>query len=106
MSADLYKRPSRAEIAASLGLAEREPVPVDRREELEAALWRAANDIARCQATGRCRACETWMNAALAAADAYAEAVADDRIAGHVTSRAIGRERLDEAKAEKFGSGR
>jgi hypothetical protein len=59
----------------------------DKREELEARLWRLglnAGDVAEL----------------LAGADAYAEAVADERIAGRVVSRIQGRERLAVAVAE------
>jgi DNA-binding XRE family transcriptional regulator len=56
---------------------------VQAREALEAAIWMAA-------ATGTAEA----VDAALAVADAYAEAAADDRIAGHVASREAGQARL------------
>lgn len=59
------------------------------REELEAALWRAG-----CAGAA--------VDAVLAVADAYAEKAADERIAGRVLSRALGRQRLAEA-AEGVG---
>lgn len=65
----------------------------DAREELEAAAWRAASGDAHEHGA---------VTAVLAAADSYAEAVADERIAGRVTSRSQGRERLEEAAAEKY----
>jgi hypothetical protein len=54
------------------------------REELEAVLWRAG-------------CTEAGVDAALALADAYAEKAADERIAGRVLSRSLGRQRLAEA---------
>lgn len=71
----------------------------DRREELEAAInaqitraWKYGPD----PKNGRPRP----VDVILAAADAYATAVADERIAGRVTERAKGRARLAEAAAE------
>lgn len=66
----------------------------DARERLEAAIWRVSG-------TSRV-APPVRVDAALRAAEVYAEAVADERIAGRVTSRSQGRERLEEAAAEKY----
>lgn len=71
------------------------------RDELESAIWRASS--APVHATDRQHMSDEQVDAILAAADAYAEAVADDRIAGHVASRSQGRERLAEAAAEAHG---
>lgn len=65
--------------------------PQEAREALEAAIWHAA-------AAGTAGS----VDAALAAADTYAEAAADDRIAGHVAIREAGRERL-QALCEELG---
>lgn len=62
----------------------------DRREELEAAIWQRLNPALGHGA----------LTVILSYADDYAEAVADERITGHVTERATGRERLAEATAE------
>lgn len=67
----------------------------DARERLEAAIWGVYN-------TGSV-APPVRVDAALRAAEKYAEAVADERIAGRVTSRSQGRERLQEAVAEIAG---
>lgn len=68
----------------------------DAREQLEAAFWRNwpvhRNDFKRKS--------DRAIAEVLAAADIYAEAVADERIAGRVRERAAGRERLAEAAAE------
>lgn len=72
----------------------------DRREELEAAIWHAMRSSGTCRATGPCPGCNSNVDDILAAADTYAEAVADDRITGRVTERATGRQRLAEAAAE------
>ena len=61
------------------------------REALEAAIWHAV-------AAGTAESVDT----ALGAADTYAEATADDRIAGHVAIREAGRERL-QALCEELG---
>jgi len=74
----------------------------DKREELEAAIRSARRDVGKCRNTGPCEFCETALSTALAVADEYAEAVADERIAGHVASVRRGRERLAEAVAEKY----
>jgi hypothetical protein len=67
----------------------------DRREELEAYVWRL---FAR-----RSKFPPGQLVASiLVAADRYAEAVADERIAGHVTDRIHGPERLAEAVAESY----
>lgn len=61
-----------------------------KREELEAAAWRSSGpypDVG-------------LIAAILAAADDYATAVADERIAGRVSAKTQGRERLDEAAGE------
>jgi hypothetical protein len=63
----------------------------DAREQLEAVIW---------QNTGPYPDIDS-ICAILAAADTYAEAVADDRIAGRVNT-SIGRKRLELATAEKF----
>lgn len=55
---------------------------------LEAALWHV-NGISIPEVDG-----------VLALADKYAEAVADERLAGHVTARTRGRQRLTEATNE------
>ena len=60
----------------------------DAREELESAIWRI--DPASIVA----------VVAVLAAADRYAEAVADERIAGHVADKIHGPERLAAAAAD------
>lgn len=65
----------------------------DAREELEAAAWHASGPYPDIDLVA----------AVLRAADKYAEAVADERIAGRVTSRSQGRERLQEAVAEIAG---
>ena len=57
----------------------------DKREELEAAAWHASGPYPDID----------LIVAVLRAADAYAAAVADERIAGRVHDRTIGRERLD-----------
>ena len=64
----------------------------DKREDLEAAAWRASGPYP-----------DTDLIAALLrAADAYAEAVADERIAGRVADRSHARERLEAAVAETY----
>jgi len=65
----------------------------DKREELEAAVWRR---MPKAMPRG---AVQERVTAILAAADAYATAVADERIAGRVHDRTIGRERLAELNA-------
>lgn len=64
----------------------------DKREELEAAAWQATTGVLPAHA-------RKLVGAILAAADAYAAAVADERIAGRVHDRTIGRERLAELNA-------
>lgn len=63
------------------------------RDQFEAAVWRALSLGPRWSKT---------VDSILAAADSYAEHVADERIAGHVASRTTGRDRLAEAATEKF----
>lgn len=58
----------------------------DAREELEAVLWHLLPEVGA-------------VDAVLALADAYASAVADERIAGRVHDRTIGRERLADLDA-------
>ena len=72
----------------------------DKREELEAAIWRAY-PLPRVDAGPKHR---ERIEAALAAADEYAEAVADERIAGRVHDRTIGRDRLAELNAALRGA--
>lgn len=48
------------------------------REVLESAIWAAAKDVAGCRKHGRCKSCATSIDTALAAADAYARAKADE----------------------------
>lgn len=70
----------------------------DKREELEAVIWQ--QHAAHSHRTPvECRRCAAAVDATLAAADAYASAVADERIAGRVHDRTIGRERLAELGA-------
>ena len=68
------------------------------REQLEAAIWRAA----RC---GPSRKPEHVL-AAMAFADNYADQAADERAAGHVTERMAGRGRLAAVTAEYYGARR
>ena len=76
----------------------------DKREELEAAIhaqltraWKYGLEFS--PGNSRTRPAD----AILAAADAYASAVADERIAGRVHDRTIGRERLAELNAAVSG---
>lgn len=75
----------------------------DKREELEAAIRIVVANNGKCTVTGFCECCENNINAALRRADAYAAAVADERIAGRVHDRTIGRERLAELDAAVRG---
>jgi hypothetical protein len=75
----------------------------DAREELEAAVRLAITRNGKCKADGRCTGCESNIDDALNAADAYAAAVADERIAGRVHDRVIGRERLADLNAAVRG---
>jgi hypothetical protein len=71
----------------------------DAREELEAAAWRAVNLGGWTKSV--------WaeaVDALLALADAYATAVADERIAGRVHDRTVGRERLAQLDATVRGA--
>lgn len=74
--------------------------PAEAREELEAAAWHAMRSHKTCTSKGSCSGCNSNVDDVLAAADRLAEAVADERIAGRVTSRSQGRERLAEVVAE------